>query len=260
MLTPRVARFCAVFLIGISISSVASAIGVSPARYGPYTPPTGPDAAILGDLYTMYTGVGSAVDGLFLLESGTTVPPDDAVAFDFAPEAINTYAAFAGLTPRSVTEADVSLGGALRKMSITVSSPGDLWPAGFAGPSGPLDGGGFGVGFNLGATLNGPAGPAGMPLAWNGDKIISCDVDVTDAVNGTTNTGDLLPFGFLGPDPANGLWDGIFGVIFTPDPSFPTVVGNLTTVITLNITYEVPEPTALALLPLAGLFLRRRHA
>jgi len=160
-----------------------------------------------------------------------------------------------------VTESDVSLGGNLRKLSITLTTTtgNDLWPSGFtdATTNAPLQAGGFGIGFVLPASVDGP--PGNESLGWNGNLITQADMDLVDPGNVETGNTGPLPLNVFFNSPTN--WNGQFGVIFT-DTFANGITGLGVNLIRLNITYQtsVPEPTTLAaILPVAGLVLRRRR-
>jgi hypothetical protein len=253
-------RACAISGFVLSFASFASAGNwtFAPARYGDAAP--GLNAVTpANDPYTVYSGVGNAANGqLFLIENTTTPTADDRVLFDTLPEVINPYSTTVP-TPRTVTESDVSLGGNLRKLSITLSTtPGsDLWPQGFVDSTtqAPLLAGGFGIGFT-GVPSIWPVGSEG--LGWNGDLITQADIDIVDLTGAQGGNTGPLPLGtFFNSTTA---WNGVFGVIFT-DTGPTGVTGFGVTSIKLNITYQtVPEPTCFAIaLPLAGLVLRRRR-
>jgi hypothetical protein len=260
-----IARTCALGGVFFTFTSIASAAipgswQVRPAMYGtPSDPQEGVTPA--NDPYTAYSGVGNAGTGqLYLIENtAAPAPADDRVTFDGITEAINNYVTTPAPTPRTVTESDVSLGGNLRKLSIAVNTTVgfDLWPQGFVDGTtqAPLLAGGMGVGFTLPPAINGGPANSGEVLGWNGDLITQADIDITDT-SGTGNTGPL-PLNVFFNSTTN--WNGIFGVIFT-DPSSPTgVTGFGVTMIRLNITYLIPEPTSLAALAPIGLLAVRRR-
>jgi hypothetical protein len=255
-----VGRTCAIGGLFLSFASIASAVPqVAPARIG--VQPTGDlNSVTINDTYTMYSGVGNAANGnLYLIENTTTPTADDRVTFNFVPEVINNYSTTPPVV-RNVNESDISLGGSLRKMTISIftTQGSDLWPSGFLDPTtnAPLTAGGFGIGFVLPPSVNGGSGGEG--LAWNGDLITQADMDIFDTTG--------LEAGNTGPLPLNVFfnsttaWDGTFGVIFTDDTRPEGVTNAGVYRIDLNVTYQVPEPTtAIAcLLPLGGLVLRRR--
>jgi hypothetical protein len=212
-----------------------------------------PDAPVPGSTFSVYTGVATAAGTLGLLDA---TPPtrDDVVAFDLLLEDINNYGSFGANVTRTVTETNLPNPDGTFTMSIRVegrnaagTAPGDLWPSGLALGTAPATSGGFGIGLNLGAALGND------PFNFVGSTITAANLVVTQ--NNVAGTPISIPLNFFSPSPSN--WNGILGLSL-PNGATGTTIENA---LTLNVTYAIPEPGALAVIAMLPLgLIRRRRA
>lgn len=196
--------------------------------------------------YTVYTGITSPTNQLFLIEvAGAN---GDIRNFGSPSSSILPYVAAAGNVTRSVTDVAVANMAGGFDLTITVTGSGNLFPPGFASAGVGLTGAGVGLGLNLGTRGN-------AQLLFPNNQVTSASVTLVRASG--AGTVFSLPTAFFPNSQLNSPWNGAVGVSIgnvattanAADP-FVQVIWNIST---------VPSAGALSVLALGGFMATRRR-